>query len=383
MGILPANRVVDVTLTKLDRFATRRGFGVPLILTSDVATDSPVDDTTRTKVYGSMDEVADDWSDTSEAYRAAQAMFAQNPRPLQVKVGFVDPGVLDTPTPSPTITAELDAVYNYDRGWYWLTFTNEFRDLALLDDVMDWVETKPVLFIMDSNDLLTESPSDTTSVAARNKGRVTRTAIFYGREADEYPAAALIAVASRFNFDQRDSAYTAKFKRLNIITLANITSAVDQAATGFIPAIGLDATAGHFANVYVNQGGLGMVKEGTMLDGGFIDELHFSDWLIARTEEELISTLAQSQRIPYTNPGIQQLVAAVEGVLNRAFIAGAIAEVDDPETGDISPAYEINVERVEDIPASQRRQRIAPVIDARFRYAGAVHYAACRFTLTF
>jgi hypothetical protein len=382
MGILPANRVVDVTLTRLDRFATRRGFGVPLILTSDVDSSSPVDASTRTKVYGSMEEVASDWSDTSEAYAAAQAMFAQNPRPLQVKIGFVDPGTLAT-TPSPTITAELDAVYDYDRGWYWLTLTSEFRDLDLLDDVMDWVETKPILFIMDSNDVGTEDPANTTAVAPRNKNRVTRTAIFYGREADEYPAAALIAVASRFNFDQRDSAYTAKFKRLNIITLANITSAIDQAATGFIPAIGLDATAGHFANVYVNQGGLGMVKEGTMLDGGFIDEVHFSDWLIARTEEELLSTLANSQRVPYTNKGIQQLVAAVEGVLNRAFIAGAVAEIDDPETGDILPAYEINVERVEDVPASQRRQRIAPVIDARFRYAGAVHYAACRYTLTF
>ena len=383
MPTLPANRVVDVTLTKQDRFAIRRGFGVPLILTSDVDSSSPVDATTRTKVYGSMEEVAADWADTSEAYKAAQAMFSQNPRPLQVKIGFVDEGTLAT-TPSPTITAELNAVYDYDRDWYWLTMTGEFRDLDILDDVITWAEAKPILFFMDSNDVLTEDPNDTTSVAARNKNDFTRSAIFYGRKTDEYPAAAAIARASRFNFDTRDSAYTLKFKGLRGITRANITSAEDQAITGFIPAIGLSAAAGHFANVYVDQGGIGMVKEGTMLDGGFVDELHFADWLIARTEEELLSTLANAPgRIPYTNKGMAQLQAAVEGVCNRAVIAGAIAEVDDPETGELTPAYEIIQERVEDVPATQRRQRIAPPIDVRFRAAGAVHYSSVRYLMQF
>ena len=382
MNVLPANRVVDVSLTSLDRFATRRGFGVPLILTSETESDSPVDASTRTKVYGSMDEVAADWADSSEAYRAANFAFSQNPRPLQVKIGYVDPGTLAT-SPSPTITAELNAVWDFDRNWYWLTFTKEFRDLDLLDDVMDWVEARSILFIMDSNDVATESPSDTTSVAARNKGRVTRSAVFYGREADEYPAVALIAVASRFNFDQRNSAYTAKFKRLTIVTLANVTSAIDQSVTGFIPAIGLDATAGHFANVYVNQGGIGMVKEGTMLDGRFIDERHFADWLVVRTEEELLSLFANTQRIPYTNEGIGQLISVVEAVMNRAVIAGTIAEEADEDTGELRPAYEIEVERVEDIPASQRAQRIAPPIDVGFRYAGAIHYATVRYVMRF
>lgn len=382
MARLPYSRVVDVTLTKLDRFATRRGFGVPLILTSDIDSGSPVDGTTRTKVYGSIDEVAEDWADTTEAYKCANAMFSQNPRPRQVKIGYVNPGVFAT-TPSPTVTAELNAVYAFDNDWYFLVFTEEFRDLDLVDDIFDWVESKSKLCLVDSNDSGTESSANTTSVAARNKGAYKRSGVFYHPTAAEYPAAAIAAVASRFDLDQPDSAYTAKFKYLAGITPANKASSAVQGATGFVPAIGLSTAAGHLANMYVNIGGIYMVVEGTMLDGGFIDELHFADWLIARTEEELLSTLAnQPGRVPYTNAGMQLLVGAVEGVMQRAVSAGAIADRVNVE-GDLEPAYDITVERVEDIPASQRRQRVAPPVDCKFRYAGAVHYAAARFLMTF
>lgn len=382
MARLPYNRVVDVTLTKLDRFATRRGFGVPIIVTTDAT--GVVDATTRTKVYGSIEEVADDYASTTEPYKAAQAMFAQNPRPRQIKIGFVDDGVLTTPTPSPTITAELDALYAYDNDWYFLTFTEEFRDLALVDDIFDWVETKPKLCIVDSNDANTENSADTTSVAARNKGQYTRAAVFYHPTASEYPSCAAAAVASRFDFDQRDSAYTLKFKRLAGITPANEASAAVQGATGFVPNTGLSSTAGHFANMYVNIGGLNMIVEGSTLGGGFIDEVHFADWIVARAEEEMLTTLVnQPGRVPYTDAGMQILVGTVESVLRRAVIAGAIGTVTDPDTNEVLPEYELRTERVADVPATQRRQRIAPPVDASFRYAGAVHYASVRFLMRF
>jgi hypothetical protein len=353
-----------------------------LILTSDDT--GVVDASTRTKVYGTMEEVAVDYASTTEPYKAALAMFSQNPRPRQIKIGYVDDGVLDTPTPSPTIGAELDAIYAYDNDWYWLTMTEEFRDLALLDTVMAWVDGKQKLFIIASNDADHEDPANTTALAPRNKGTRQRSAVFYHPTAAEYPDAAYIAVLSRFDFDQRNSAYTGKFKKLVGITPANIASAAVQGATGFVPAIGVSTATGHLANVYVDIGGINMTVEGTMLDGGFIDELHFADWLIARTEEELLSTLAnQPGRIPYTNKGMQILLGAVEGVMNRANIAGAIADVEDPGTGELRSAFEITTERVEDVPATQRRQRIAPPVDVQFRYAGAVHYASARFLMQF
>lgn len=381
MARLPVSRVVDVTLSKLDRFATRQGFGVPLVITS-VAQANKVDATTRTKVYGSMEEVAADFTASTEAYKAALAMFSQNPRPRQIKIGYIAPGTFAA-SPAPLIADELDALYGFDPDWYWVTFTKEFRDKPVLDDAFAWVDGKRRHMHVDSNDVKMEDASDTTNVAARNKLKRTRTGIFYHTDATAYAAAALIGFCARRDFDRPNDAYTAKFKKLIGIGPINKGSAAVQAVTGFIPAIGLDSAQGHYANTYVNIGGLDMVVEGSMLDGGFIDELHAADWIIARTEEEMLSALANNARIAYTNKGIQILVSAVETVLNRARVAGLIAETTDPETGDLLPEYEISVERVENIPATQRRQRIAPVIDAKFRYAGAVHYTSARFTMAF
>lgn len=212
MARLPISRVVDVTLTRQDRFATTRGFGVALILTTDAS--GPLDASTRTRVYGSMQEVEADWGATTEPYKAALAVFSQNPSPRQLKIGYVDAGVLDDPA-SPTITEELDALYAADPDWYWLTTTREFRDTAILDDIFAWTDARPLLCIVDSNDALMEDPTDTTNVAARNKMTRERAGVFYHTDATVYPAAALIGYCARRNIDEANSAYTAKFKRLS------------------------------------------------------------------------------------------------------------------------------------------------------------------------
>jgi hypothetical protein len=372
MAKLPISRVVNVTLTRLDRFATIRGFSLPILLTSE-SVSGVLDASNRTKVYGSIEEVAEDWNAADEVYKALLFAFSQEPRPIQVKVGHIQPGVLGE-TPTLDIADELDALWEADSTWYWATATAEFRDLALLDDVMAWFDTKARVFGIDSNDVLTESTSDTTCVAARNKGLRERSVVFYHSDANAYPTLSLFSYCGTRNFDQPNSAYTAKFKALPGVSTLNKGSAVVQAVTGFVPTLGLDETQGHMANAYVDIGGIDMVVEGNTLNGTFIDEIHAGDWIIARTEEELLSRLSNNARIAMTNPGIQVLVDGVEFVLNRATQAGLIGDYIDPNTGVVSSGYVIKPQRVENIPASQRHARIAPVIQAYYRYAGAVHY---------
>jgi len=385
MAKLPFSRVVEVTVTRQDRFPTRDGFGVPLILTSQAA--APVSAGTRTKVYGSMEEVAAEWNAADEAYKAALSAFSQNPRPKQLKIGFIDAGTLDT-VPSPAMADELDAVYAADSDWYWLQFTAEFRDQSVLDAAVAWAEAKNIQLFLDSNDARLESapvatPGPTDNIAVRNQTAYDRTSVFYHHEPEHYVAAAASGYTATRDFDQVDSAYTLKFKRLRGITPVNKASAAVQAITGFVPDKGLDKDEGHFANTYVDIGGLPMVVEGSTLSSAFIDEIHTSDWLIARTQETLLGILANNDVVPYTNTGIHMLVAGVEQVMQRAFKAGLIADVEDADSGDLLPAYEITVEAVEDVPAAQRRNRVAPDINCTFRYAGAVHYATVNYTMQF
>lgn len=380
MAILPYNRVVNVTLSRNDAFPSRRGFGTELILTT-VAVAGKVDATHRTKLYASIEEVAADFATTADAYKAALSAFSQNPRPTQIKIGFVASD--GTPTAA-ELQTELNTLYDADQDWYFITVDTTLRDQAYTDGLLQWTEAKNKLAIIDSNAAATQNPADTTSIAARNKGDFERTGIFYHTNAALFPAAALAAWMSTRNFDDANSAYTAKFKNLKGISAVNLGSAAITAITGFTPGVGQSESVGHMANTYIDIGSRNFVVEGSTLTANvFLDEIHATDWIIARTEEEALGILLNNARVPFTDTGMQTLASAARTVMQQATRAGLIAQDLDPETGDYAPAVVITVPSVFDVPESQRKARIAPAISVRFRYAGAVHYTTINYTMTF
>lgn len=380
MAILPYTRIVDVTLTRSDRFAAVASFGTPLVLTA-ITSATGANATTRTKTYATLSDVAADYATSSEPYLLAATLFEQNPHPLQIKIGFVAPAALTT---AATMTAQLTSLSDADNGFYIILPTHEFSDLeAPLDAMISWVQAQRYQLFVDSFDANTEDAAVATSVAARNKGKgFTRTAIFYSTHTDEYLAAAAGAYVSRRNFDNPNSAFTLKFKTMTDVSRIDKPSSVITAITGFVPAVGLSTAAGHLANCYINIGGVDFIVEGTNLAGGFVDETLMGDWLVARTEEALLNAFLKNDRIPYDDPGIQILVGAVDATMASAASAGLIADDLDPQTGDYLPSYQISTMRVADVPEAQRRQRIAPLITVQFRQAGAVHYASVAFNVT-
>jgi hypothetical protein len=382
MARLPYSRVVNVTLTRADAYPSRRGFGVPLLITNDSVVGE-VDPTHRTKVYGSMEEVAADWDADADVYMALEEAFGQNPRPMQIKVGHVV--VTDPLTATEAnIKDEMDLLYESDSEWYWVAIPTAFRDRVWLDGLIEWVQAKNKLALLDSNDPLLENPDDVSSVTGRNKGQYDRTAVFYHDDVAQYPALSLASLCGTFNFDQANSAYTAKFKKLRGVPVVNKGSASIQSITGFTPALGQAVETGHMANTFIDIGGQYFVTEGsTLMPNVFIDEIHATDWIIARTEEETLSILLNNNRIPYTDVGMQQLASGPKTVMQMAIRAGLIADDLDPETGDYLPAIVYRIPPVLSVPASQRKARVAPEIQVEFRYAGAIHYTTINYRMTF
>jgi hypothetical protein len=382
MAKLPYSRVVNVTLTRTDQFPTRRGFGVALLLTNEVSATNGPDATDMTKMYASMEEVTADYQAAQETYKAAEAAFSQNPRPLQIKVGFL------TIVPATGTAAEmkdaLDALYDYDSDWYWIGIIKAFRDTDMLDGLIEWVEAKSKMCILDTNDPLTEDLDDITCISAKHQGTVERTATFYHTDPEEYPGYALAAYMGTYNFDQSDTAYTAKFKRLKSVAPIDKGSAAVQVITGFVPEMGQSSDAGHMANTYIDIGDRDFVAEGsTLTPNVFIDEIHATDWIIFRTEEETLGVLLNNQRVPYTDYGMEILASGARTVMRMADRAGLIASDFNPETGLYEAAVEFFIPSVFEVPESQRVARIAPDIRVRFRYAGAVHYTTIHYTMTF
>jgi len=390
MAKLPYSRVVEVTITRQDRFPTAAGFNTALLL-SGTTLAGKVDGTHRTKLYSSMDEVVSDgWASSAEAYKAANVFFSARVRPRQLKIAYADAAAAD-------VTTELNAVYAADSDWYWGMHTNEF-DGADQIKIADWVESRAALFGIGSSDVDTETAggNSSSSIAAYTQSHgYDRSPVFYHTDSAAYLAPGAWGYAAARDLDRSNyklakngvidsgQAYTLKFKEVPGIVPINKPSANVQAITGFVPGLGLSKDAGYFANTYVDIGGLLMIVEGSCPSGAFIDEIHFIDWLKARTQESVLAVLANNARVPYTNKGIGFLISAgVEPPLRRAYAAGLIAQDEDANGNDLPP-WEIAVDDVLNIPASQRRQRIAPDIKVKFRYAGAIHYASVTMTLQF
>lgn len=380
MAVLPYSRVVDVSLSRNDAFPSRRGFGTQLIVTTETVAGE-VDTSNRTKLYGSMDEVADDWATTTSSYKAALSAFSQNPRPRQIKIGHVaDDGTMT----SAELQAQLDLLYAYDSDWYFITIDDSLRDVTATVGIPVWTQAKNKLAIIDSNDTDTENPAVTTSLAGANKGTYDRTGVFYHTSSALYPAASLAAYMQTRNFDDANTAYTAKFKNLPGISAVNIGSAAVTAVTGYTPGVGQSTTAGHCANTYIDIGSRNFVVEGsTLTPNVFLDEIHATDWIISRTEEESLGILLNNARIRFDDTGMQMLAGAVRTVMQQAVRSGLVANDLNPETGEYEAAVQITVPSVFDVPESQRKARVAPAIECRFRYAGAVHYTVVRYQMTF
>jgi hypothetical protein len=380
MSIVPYTRVTDVSLSRNDAFPSRRGFGTQLIVTTESVTDV-VDATVRTKLYANLTEVAVDWATTTSTYKAAASAFSQEPRPTQIKIGHV---VDDETMTSEELQAQMDLLFAYDSDWYFMSVTSELRDVAATVGFFVWTESKAKLCLIDSNDDGHEDPADVAAIAAVNKGVYERSGVFYHTAAAAYPAAALLAYMQTRNFDDANSAYTAKFKTLKGIDAVNLASAAITAITGYTPGTGQSEAAGHMANTYIDIGSRNFTVEGSTLTANvFLDEIHATDWIIARTEEEILGIFLNNARIPFTDAGMQMLAGAVRSVMQQAFRAGIVADDLDPSTGDYSPAITITVPSVYDVPESQRKARVAPAIECRFRYAGAVHYSTIRYQMTF
>lgn len=380
MSKLPYNRVVNVTLTRNDAFPSKRGFGTALML-SRTAIAGVVDATIRTKLYASLEEIATDWAAGTDVYDAATVYFSQNPRPIQMKVGFVT--VDSTPTAA-EIQAQMDSLYAYDQDWYMIVTDKALRDVAAADGLIAWVQAKDKIALLDSNDAGTETQANTTSIAARNKGQFDRSAIFYHTDQDQWLAIGAAAYMATRNFDEAASHYTLKYKKIRGAAPVNLNSAKLSAITGFTPQVGQSESVGHMANSYIDIGGQDFITEGSTLTANvFVDEIHASDWIIARTEEEMLAILLNNARVKFDDSGMDLLASAARIVMQQAYRAGMIADDVDPETGEYEPAITYTIPSALDVPASQRKNRVAPAIRVDFRYAGAVHYASVNYFMNF
>ena len=317
------------------------GFGNPLILTGKSG-GSPF------REYLDLDAVKADFSETTEAYKAAAAIFNQGDnRPAKIAIAAYDSDAAET------FTDVLGAVY--ERDWYFAIITSDdVSDILAVADVIEQRGGK--LFAARTGDL-----ADLAAIFAK---KYDRTFVLYHSDPAEvanYPEAAWVGAAGA----QPVGSVTWKFKRLVGIAPDNLTATELN---------NIHAAGG---NAYVTKAGDDVTSEGKVVSGEYIDVIMAKDWVQVNIEHSLQKLLNQSPKIPFTNAGIAQLEAATINVLRQGFNQGIIAA-----DADGLPLYNTNFPTREETDPADRAQRRYTGATFSFELAGAVHEATIHGTIT-
>lgn len=112
------NDIVTVTINRATKTVSRLGFGIPMIMGSNATFGD------RIRSYSNLTEVLVDFAITTSEYKAATALFAQNPAPPVIKIGK-NIGAFKMKVNVDVTTVENSAVYSVTINGTKSSFTSD------------------------------------------------------------------------------------------------------------------------------------------------------------------------------------------------------------------------------------------------------------------
>lgn len=327
---------VEVIVTRETQPLTQAGFGMPLILATHAAVPYAE--------YTSIADVAEDYPETTAAYKIAARVLGQSPSPSRIAVVGVEYD--DDPT---TLTAALNELVQTNNDWYFLLCDQQSDDVIFA--LSGWIDTQKKLYFASTDNL-----NLAASLESEN------TVIMYHDDPTQYPAEGWVGRCA----PELPGSITWKFKTINGITAANIKS-------GELAQLHEDG-----GNSYVRKLGVLQTSEGLTTSGEYIDVIRSQHFIEARLVEQVMNLFINSGKVPYDNSGIAMVVAACESVMKQATDQGIIARDDDG-----NGLWTVTAPRREDIPASDIAARKLDGVVIEATLAGAIHSATIRVTLRY
>ena len=298
-----------------------------------------ITDLTSTPTAGVMAVVADN---------SSEMFFVDG---LDVTIMDFEETTLDS-----SLVADVAAITASNPDWYGLILADP-NSQARVTVLANSVETQEKIFGYTTHDTAVGDPASTTDVMfALNALTLFRTYGIYSGDQGAYAAATWMG--NRFPSDPGSSTWA--FKPLSGVT-------VDVLETSFSAAI--IAKSG---NTYETIAGLTVTQNGTMASGEFIDVIRGRDWLTQRLRERIFGLLANADKVPFTNGGIQQAKTQVEAQLLEGINATYLSP--DPITGVAGePAFIVTAPNASEVSSADKIARLLPDVAFTAGLAGAVH----------
>lgn len=316
------------------------GFGVPLLLVENAAKAVEYAEVSNLEELASAGITAD-----SDAYKAAQLIFAQAHAPKQIAVCAVT-------TAAATALADVKLT---DKNWRQLIVINDGDSESSVQAISTAVEALPGKMYFAGLEV-----DDTTTITVTD---LRRTVLFYcsATEVVPVPVAALVGeIAGR-------AAGSFTYKNL-ILTGVEAQELTDAEITAIHKKGGI---------TFVQKAGDRVTSEGKVAGGEYIDIIDCEDYIIQQMTYKTQKVLNSSAKVPYDNNGIALLESVAVDVLQAAYNNGMIATNPDG-----TPAYSVSYAMREDTKESDRANRLYLGGSFTFALAGAIHECVITGSIT-
>lgn len=313
------------------------GFGIPLLL--EAGADKAIG---YTECYGLADVAAAGYAETSEMYKAATMLFAQDNRPEKIAVCSVSGTAVEA---LPSLIA---------KGWRQLVIVGETSEQVAVADYIETTKDKIFCCGVTAEKWATLK----TSVTSKKYNRV-----FFFVTETAYADAGLVGETA----GRAAGSFTYKFKTIKGVTPSDLTDAEIEALH----------TAGAFG--YVTKAGDDVTTEGIVCGGNnkYIDITDSIDYVIANIEHRVQKTLNSNPKVPYDDGGISLIANAVTAALQDAFNNGIIA-TKEGGAPDFTVSFPMRAATTE----ADRASRVYNYGSFSFAIAGAIHEVRVNGTIT-
>ena len=311
---------------------------------------------TETVIAAALDAQIDAIAGLSSAPAAGVISCSADTLSEMFRVNGLEETILDfeDTTVDSNLVAELSEITAQNGDWYGLILADP-QSSARVQLLAGTVETQERIFGVTTHDTATGDPVSVTDVMfLLNAAQFFRTYSIYSGNQGAHAAATWMG--GRFPIDPGASTWA--FKPLPGVIVDSLESSFSDA---------IEAKKG---NTYTTVSGAAITFEGTMSSGEFIDVIRGRDWLTVRLQERIFSLLINSPKVPFTNPGIDQVVSEVSAQMEEG-ISATYLSGDVPEGQD--KAFIVTAPDVAAVPSADKIARLLPDVTFEATLAGAIH----------
>ena len=363
---IPVSSIVDVTVELSNPAVVASDFSTGLIIGNSTKLTS----TKRVAFYNSesweSEMTSDGFASSDPEYTAVSNYFAQSPTASRVAVG------VKLSSDASDVNA-ITACRDFSSDWFGVCFCYDIEEnIAAIAAAVEAFSAPTVFFYQ----------TDDTSVMTSGSGGIMKTLMdagynntvgFYSTQNNFI--CGVLGLFSGLNSTDAGSAYTMAFKSVTGFTAEDITLAQMNALKSF---------NGNVLANYSNR--YSFIYPAVSASGYHIDELYFLALTEFLIQNNVISGLVSSLKIPQTESGLNDIITYISSACNDLLTIGYIGSgiwtgrpVLNLKTGDaISNGYMIQAESIDGQSSADRQNRIAPTIYVALKATGAIESVVIR-----